>query len=99
MMDLSPLPWTAQPVVGRPDEEWLAVLDADGQEVALLPRDSHDATLIARAPELLAVARQMHDLMENLWKAVPWGRCFGLDVAALNTVPARLEHLLREFPR
>lgn len=49
-----------------------------------------NARLIAAAPELLAAAIEMQALIENLMKAVPWGKTFDLDIAALNTAPIHL---------
>jgi len=40
--------------------------------------------------ELLAVAKEMDALMENLWTSVDWGKTHGLDIANLNTAPIRL---------
>ena len=45
-------------------------------------------------PALVEALREYDALIENLWKAVPWGSTCGLDMAALNRVPLRAKRLL-----
>lgn len=40
---------------------------------------------------LLSAAKEMDALMDNLWKAVQWGKTFNLDLARLNTAPQALK--------
>lgn len=44
-------------------------------------------TTYEAAPDLLKALEQMDALVESLWKSVPWGQTFNLDIQALNEVP------------
>ena len=43
---------------------------------------------------LLAAAKEMRTLMDNLWKSVNWGTTFDLDIGRLNTAPSGLERAI-----
>lgn len=42
------------------------------------------ATLRAQRDDLLTALKQDEQMMEMLWKAVPWGKTFNLNLALLN---------------
>lgn len=44
--------------------------------------------------ELVESLGAMDDLMDKLWKAVPWGETFNLPLQELNEVPTRAKRLL-----
>lgn len=75
-----------QPILPVARVEWLGAVPADHQEYL--------AATTTSQPGLLAAAEAMDALMENLWQAVPWGKTFNLDVAALNTAPMRLKRAI-----
>lgn len=58
-------------------------------EIVGVPRPEAEANarLISAAPELLAALKEMADMMEMLWEAVPWGQTFNLDAKLLNEAP------------
>lgn len=47
--------------------------------------------------ELIAALEEMDMLMDNLWKAVPWGKTVKLDIARLNTAPGNAKRLLAQL--
>lgn len=82
-------PWMTK---NDPDDAGFRVMDVckiggGGNRVTEI--DRANARLIAAAPDLLEALKAYNALMDNLWKAVPWGKTFGLDIAALNLVPMR----------
>lgn len=44
--------------------------------------------------DLVESLAAMDDLMDKLWKAVPWGKTFNLPIEELNEVPTRAKCLL-----
>jgi hypothetical protein len=48
------------------------------------PKCNENLNLLLAAPELLAASKRAHECIQNLMKAVPWGKTFELDIAALN---------------
>jgi hypothetical protein len=59
-------------------------------------KDAHvyDARLIDAAPDLYAALRRMDALVDGLWKSIPWGQTFDLDIAALNEAPTAAKRAL-----
>lgn len=53
-----------------------------------------DAVLAAAAPDLLDALEAMDALVENLWKAVPWGQTHDLDIVALNEAPLKAKRAI-----
>lgn len=93
----TPGPWTT--TQERDDSLVFQVRGASGELVASVAEltstaphneaseSEANARLIAAAPELLEALKGMTDLMDKLWKAVPWGQTFNLPVQELNEAP------------
>ena len=62
--------------------------DADGTE------EYANARLITAAPALYEALKRMDALVEGLWKCIPWGKTFDLDIAALNEAPLAAKRAL-----
>jgi len=95
---IAPAPWRWQWQRGR-----IALIGGDGKDVIVVAEDSESplldiseahARLIAAAPDLLAALEGMDALVESLWKSVPWGDTFDLDVQALNEAPTRAKRAI-----
>lgn len=93
----TPGPWRIDPDT-RIDMEWNNhIVAPNGNAVCFMANyedldiSDANAALVAAAPDLLQAAIAVDALIENLWKAVPWGRTFNLDVAALNNAPLALK--------
>src|SRR5689334_1751172 len=55
-----------------------------------------NARLIAAAPDLLEACQAIDALMENLWKAIDWGKSFNLDVQKLNEAPLKIKRAIKK---
>jgi len=54
-------------------------------------KDAANVRLLAASPDLLAACEAADALIDNLFKAVPWGKTFNLDIQALNEVPIQIQ--------
>lgn len=75
------------------DSQWLGSIH--GEHVGIPAGECHaNARLIAAAPDLFAALQRMDALVESLWKSIPWGETFNLDIAALNEAPLAAKRAL-----
>ena len=97
----TPGPWR---IAGDGDHEEieLCCVESATHDAIAIVADAHtdhgdplpNARLIAAAPDLLDAAKQMQGLMDNLWKAVPWGKTAGLRADLLNEAPLALQQAI-----
>ena len=89
-------PWIVWRLAPDSDSrERVIVTTADGEtEVCGIVERESDARLIAASPELYAALKRMDALVEGLWKSIPWGQTFNLDIAALNEAPLAAKRAL-----
>lgn len=98
----APGPWTLKE---REDCPGYRIEDADGCLVEYVNESryvdgredpEHMASLHAMtaAPTMLKALERADALIENLWKAVPWGQTADLDIAALNEVPGEIKRAI-----
>ena len=78
---------------GRSD--WRSYGIASKGALKAIVREHTEGQQSEKPEGMVKAAEEMLALMDNLWKAVPWGETSNVDFQALNEVPGRLREAVK----